>query len=69
MTGWKIPIFNRKYIDSNGGCFIVILVFWGVLFLVCVCVRVCFPMYFCFRKECIGSPKDCEKANKVKGDI
>ena len=27
MTGWTIPIFNGKYIGSNGGFSIVMLVF------------------------------------------
>ena len=30
MTGWKIPIFNRKYIDSNVGFSIAMLVFVGL---------------------------------------
>ena len=27
---WKVPMFNRKYIDSNGRCSIVMFVFGGV---------------------------------------
>jgi len=31
MTGWKIPIFNRKYIFIHGGFSIVMLVCVGLL--------------------------------------
>ena len=29
MTGWEISIFNRKYIDSNGWIFSIVMLVLG----------------------------------------